>query len=277
MIEDDGGGHRIKYIGPFSDPNDLALLFVTCVPFCVLLYSKSQTLGKLFWMSAAGFLAYGVYLTNSRGGLLALLAMIGLWSTRRVGTVATAVGAALLIPTLFAATRLAGMSAGEESAAGRVDAWYTALQLFLHHPLTGVGLGLFTEYNFLTAHNSWLLVLAEIGFFGYIAWFSVVGMSMHQMYVVGHRGQPLSPDGALGLSMFYAGIGFLVGAFFLSRSYSVMFFLFWGWTAGIYNGARLRDPSIPGVGLKDFGSRWAGVGVASIPAFYILVRILLVV
>src|SRR5262249_15715440 len=184
-------GHRIQYIGPFYDPNDLAMLFAACFPMAAYLASESASkLIKLFWVGTMGLLAYGVFLTNSRGGLLAMLGMGGVWSRRRFGRVATGVIAVIGLPTLFAATRLSAMSAEEESAAGRVDAWYTALQLFIWRPITGVGMGLFTEHNTLTAHNSWMLVLAELGLFGYLVWFSLVGFSVQQMYVVGHYVAP---------------------------------------------------------------------------------------
>jgi len=283
--------HRIQYIGPFYDPNDLAMLFVVCLPLAVYLSSEpASKLLRILWLGAAGMFAYGVYLTNSRGGLLAVLAIAVLWSMRRVGRVATGVMAAISLPVLFAATRLAGMSADEESAAGRVDAWYVALQLFVSRPFTGVGLGLFTEHNTLTAHNSWLLVLAELGLFGYLAWFSLVAFSAHQMYVLGHsspaaavgpgtgknaKGEPRVEN--LGLALFYASVGLLVCAFFLSRSYTFLFFMYWGLCAGLYNGARARNTAIPAVGSQEFGRHWAIAAVASIPAFYILVRILLIV
>jgi O-antigen ligase len=209
---------------------------------------------------------------------------------RRLGRVATVVIAAIALPALFAATRLAAMSADEESAAGRVDAWYTALQLFIWRPIRGVGLGLFTEHNALTAHNSWLLVLAELGLFGYIAWFSLVGFSVQQMYVVGHYVAPPTAGPvarapkpvteprvqSLGLTLFYTSVGVLVCAFFLSRSYALLLFLYWGLCTGVYNGARARLPGMAAVGSPEFGKHWVIAAVASIPFFFVLVRVLLV-
>jgi putative inorganic carbon (HCO3(-)) transporter len=285
-------GHRIQYIGPFNDPNDLAMLFAACLPMAMYLALESASrLIKLLWWCAAGMFSYGVFLTNSRGGLLAVVSVVGLWSMRRLGRVTTGVIAAISLPTLFAATRLAGMSADEESAAGRVDAWYTALQLFVSRPITGVGMGLFTEHNSLTAHNSWMLVLAELGFFGYVVWFCLAGFSIQQMYVVGHYvAAPAAKSAAgdqkragephvepLGLALFYTSVGMLVSAFFLSRSYTFLFFMYWGFCTGLYNGARARNPGLRAVGGQEFGRQWAIAAVASIPAFYILIRVLLVI
>jgi putative inorganic carbon (hco3(-)) transporter len=169
-----------------------------------------------------------------------------------------------------------------------VDAWFEGLQMFIHRPLTGVGMGLFTEHNPLTAHNSWVLVLAELGVFGYIAWFSLVAFSVQQMYKVGHSpvlvSAPAGRDFAgepqvqpLGLTLFYSSIGILVCAFFLSRSYTFLFFMYWGLCAGLYNSARRRYAAMPAVGGQEFGRKWAMVAVASIPGIYVLVRVLLVI
>jgi O-antigen ligase len=195
--------------------------------------------------------------------------------------------AAIALPALIAATRLSNIDAGEESAAGRVDAWYTALQLFQHSPLTGVGFGLFTEYNDLTAHNSWLLVLAELGLPGYVLWFCSFAFSMQQLWLIARTsGQPtdssanaveIADDRRFATALLYSGIGILVTAFFLSRSYSVLLFLFWGWCAGVHNGALRRGIGIPAMELPTFGSWWAGTAIVSIPVLYVLVRILLIV
>jgi len=161
-------------------------------------------------------------------------------------------------------------------------------------------MGLFTEHNALTAHNSWLLVLAEDGIFGYLAWFLLVGFSIQQMYVVGHHTE-VSPDDttgnratgngtpqvrpvagaprtqALAIAMYYASIGLLVSAFFLSRSYTFLMFLYWGFCAGHYNGARARDKVMPAVDTRHFGRKWASAALLSLPVFYVLVRVLLAV
>ena len=46
------------------------------------------------------------------------------------------------------------------------------------HPFLGVGLGQFGEYHYLTAHNSYLLALAELGFPGMVLFSSIVYLSI---------------------------------------------------------------------------------------------------
>ena len=80
------------------------------------------------------------------------------------------IGVLMMLPS-----RLSELDAGESSAAGRVDAWYSGLEMFLQSPLFGIGPGLFADNNAnLTAHNSFVLVMAEMGLVGYTIWLAFV-------------------------------------------------------------------------------------------------------
>ena len=67
--------NRINWVGIFSDPNDLALTFVIGIG---LLLPVIFTSGNFALRAGAailtGYLGYGIYLTNSRGGQIALMA-----------------------------------------------------------------------------------------------------------------------------------------------------------------------------------------------------------
>jgi O-antigen ligase len=277
------GGNRIQYIGVFSDPNDLGMLFVMCVPLCLYLGTLGGVLAKTLWWTGSALLTVGIYLTNSRGALLALFCTVALWSSKRVGKVAAAAVCVLLLPLVVAGTRLTGgIDVEEESAAGRVDAWYTALQVWEHNPLFGVGYGQFVDYNSLTAHNSWLLALAETGLFGYVLWFSATTLSMVMLWKIAST-PPSAPEGSLtshdrnlAAALFWSSCGMLIAALFLSRSYNQLFFLFWAWSAGHYTGARRRDPTLPAFELKRLAAPWFGLTVASILGAFVIVRILLI-
>ncbi len=171
-LSEDG---RIQYIGIFNDPNDLGLLFASTIPMAVFLSVQRGFLSRLFWLACAALLFYGTYLTNSRGALLAVLVVAGgyVWYRRGMVTAATLGVVGLACMKLLSA-RMQQIDVDEESAFGRVDAWYEGLHMFLSHPVLGVGAGNFTEYNDLTAHNSFILVLAETGFVGYILWLAFV-------------------------------------------------------------------------------------------------------
>ncbi len=180
MVEDG----RIRYVGIFKDPNDLGMLFVSVLPMAAYL-SAGGVLRRLLWGSSVLLLLYGIYLTNSRGALLAVLVVGGgyLWYRRGLVTAGSLALVGLVAMRLLSA-RMQDLDADESSAAGRVDAWYEGLHMFMSKPLFGVGAGNFTDYNNLTAHNSFVLVLAETGLFGFITWLAFVGYSFLMMIAV---------------------------------------------------------------------------------------------
>ena len=179
-----GEDGRIRYVGIFNDPNDLGLLFVMALPMVLCLASRAGFLGRWFWRIGALLLLAGVYLTKSRGTQLAVLLMgaVYIWQKRGLLTAGSLGFVGLVGLMLMPSTRMNDLDPDEESAFGRVDAWYEGLDMFKTHPLFGVGFGNFTDYNPLTAHNSFVLVLAETGFLGFMAWLAFVGYCFWMMW-----------------------------------------------------------------------------------------------
>ena len=179
-----GEDGRIRYVGIFNDPNDLGLLFVMALPMVVCLASRAGFFGRWFWRIGAVLLLFGVYLTKSRGTQLAVLLMgaVWLWQKRGLLTAGSLGFVGLVGLMLMPSTRMNDLDPDEESAFGRVDAWYEGLDMFKTHPLFGVGFGNFTDYNRLTAHNSFVLVLAETGFLGFVTWLAFVGYGFWMMW-----------------------------------------------------------------------------------------------
>lgn len=277
---------RIRYVGIFNDPNDLGLLFVMALPMTLYLSGRSKFLFRVFWLAGAVLLLVGVYLTESRGTQLAVMVIFGVYMWRKRGLITAGAlgGMGLVGLMLLPSSRMQDMGPDEPSAFGRVDAWYEGLHMFISHPLFGVGAGNFTDYNYLTAHNSLVLVLAETGFFGYVAWLAFVGYCFWMMLMIlRHKPQPMDlaragewrEEQALAQTLFLSLCGFFTAAFFLSRSYIVLLYLLAAIVVGHYINARRRFPSLPAFSLSDGGWRWIPIGLASIIALYVLVTILL--
>src|SRR5690606_28882996 len=118
-------GTRIQYVGIFSDPNDLGMLFVMCVPMAMHLAGGGGQLRRLGWTAVAGLLLYGICLINSRGTMLALIVMVGVYVWFRWGLFRAMVMGAIAFAALrLVPSRMQDLSVGESSAFGRVEAWY---------------------------------------------------------------------------------------------------------------------------------------------------------
>lgn len=280
-----GEGHRIQYVGIFNDPNDLGLLFAATLPMAAFLGRRGAR-ARLAWLGGAALLLYGTYLTNSRGAMLAVLVVAGGYIWHRHGVmVAGTLGVLGLAALKLVSSRMDELDAGEESAAGRVDAWYAGLEMFRDSPALGVGPGNFTEYNELTAHNSFVLVLAETGFIGFLLWLAFVGYGFWMMLTIVRHPHTAGVDGGseqawimerqMALALLLSLCGLFAAAFFLSRSYMVVLYLIAAMVAGHYVGARRRWPSLPGFRLADSGWRWLPAACAGIAGLFVMVAVLL--
>ena len=309
-----GEDGRVRYVGIFNDPNDLGLLFVMALPMVLYLASRAGFLGRWFWRAGALLLLFGVYLTQSRGTQLAVLLMIAvyLWQRRGAATAAFLSLGGLVGLMLLPSSRMTELDVDEPSAFGRVDAWYEGLDMFKTHPLLGVGAGNFTDYNTLTAHNSFVLVLAETGFLGFLAWLAFVGYCFWMMWRLLHfqpapvggadaPGQAVAAprpvargtvarrapapaaamdvaaatDKALALTLLCALCGFFAAAFFLSRSYNIMLYTLAALVVGHYASVRQRHAALPLFTLSGSGWRWLPITTVAVAALYVLVAVLL--
>ena len=159
------------------DPNDLALLFVVALPFILYLYSTSERKAKIVLVGLGMLCLYGVVLTRSRGGMLALMVVGALVLSRsRLSRNAklTTVAAAVIVFGILAGTawkeRIATIwdpqTEYDRTAGGRTEIWQTGLMLLLTRPW-GAGMDGFVmaEGNYHggggkwnTAHNSFLQI-----------------------------------------------------------------------------------------------------------------------
>ena len=282
-----GEDGRVRYVGIFNDPNDVGLLFAATLPMAFFLSSGGGFLRRIWWLAAAGLLLYGIYLTNSRGAMLAVLVVGGIFVWRRRGMFTAGVlGVLGLLVMRLLSSRMQELDPDESSAFGRVDAWYEGMHMFFSNPLLGVGPGNFTDYNQLTAHNSWVLVLAETGFLGYTLWLAFTTYGFWMMMTV-MRHQPETAvesaqagtwqgERAIAFTLLLSLYGLFSAAFFLSRSYTVVMYLLVALVVGHYMGARQRWPGVPLLRLTDHWMRWLAVSVATIVALYVITTILLI-
>jgi len=279
---------RIQYVGIFSDPNDLAMLFIIAIPMALLMGGHGGMLGlrRLFWWGAALLLLYGVYLTDSRGAFLAVMAMAGVWLWLRRGLlVAGIMGVAGMSVLLMLPTRMQELDAGESSAYGRIEAWYDGIQMFIGNPLLGVGVGNFTTHTLLTAHNSFVLVLAETGIIGYTIWLAMVGYCVLMPALVLRLPAAIDDPGLqqlwtqerrMAMTLLILQVGFYACAFFLSRSYVILLYIMLGLVTGWYAGAQERWAGLPVLDVRQDWFKWCVASVLSALALWLVVKVLFV-
>jgi putative inorganic carbon (HCO3(-)) transporter len=247
-------GLRITYMGIFGDPNDLGMFLVMTLPFAFYFRSFGGFFVKHISSLIVIALLYGVYMTNSRGALLGILSLLSFHFYLEKGLKQTVITGVFIIPLVsIIMSKFRAIEQGA-SANGRVEAWYQGFQMLKMGPLFGVGKGNFTEYNQHTAHNSFILVLAELGTLGYMAWSVILGTSLYTLYRITSYGKK-HPDIkslsltaqreiAIGKTLLFSMLGFMTTTFFLSRSYTILFFVFCGMAVASYTRASKVIPEI---------------------------------
>ena len=169
-----------------GDPNDLALVLMFPMAFAVSLVMTPGVgrTARLIGIVGAPLLFSAVIATQSRGGLLGIMAVFAVFGYRRITSKALffTIGAIAML-ALFLLAGIAERASGgaaedgiDESAMGRLYAWQAAWGMAVAHPLTGVGLDNFYPNYYLysphwdgknhAVHSTWFGVMAETGFVG---------------------------------------------------------------------------------------------------------------
>ncbi|HJP03551.1 MAG: O-antigen ligase family protein [Gammaproteobacteria bacterium] len=253
---------RITYVGIFNDPNDLGLLFVTSIPVLLYLYyDASFFVWRALLIASLASILYAIYLTNSRGTIVGLAATVGFYFWLRFGLLRTAILVSVLGPLAFvmAPSRFREMlAAGEldDSALFRFEAWYAGFNMFRLEPFLGVGVGRFGEHFFMTAHNSFVVVLAELGFLGAFVWNAFLGLSLYMMYRFQRAGVPddiIENPGEvaeyltqqkMARALMFSLLAFCSAGLFLSRAFDITLFIWCGLVVAHYQNCRRRWPNI---------------------------------
>lgn len=223
--------HRSLFFGIFDDPNDLAQILATAIPFGFALCRRRSLSGFLLGAGIAVLLTRGVLATHSRGGMIALIAVYGVLL---VLALPPRMMPALLVLALLSALVLCPMAAGylDKSAHDRIIFWGMANQVFKQKPVFGMGHNMFWQVaSDRAAHNAYVLCYTTIGLVGYWFWFGLI-----QLGVVGalraRSALAAAEDEESAWIRRFAGLsiaalyGFCASAYFLSRAFVYpLFFL----------------------------------------------------
>jgi putative inorganic carbon (hco3(-)) transporter len=172
-LNDDAVGQisRLRGAGFLNDPNDFAQILLIALLLLFIAWQRRQMIANLlFVIVPAVLLVWTIYLTHSRGALIALGVVALMAARKRIGTTASVVLATVLVFGLLAANFTGGRGISAVDGADRLEAWANGLEMLKTAPLFGIGFGSFTDFNEVTAHNSFILCLAELGLVGATLW-----------------------------------------------------------------------------------------------------------
>jgi O-antigen ligase len=244
--------------GPFGDPNFFGQVLVVAVALALAVVTSTRSRRvRRACVAAAVFCGITVFLTYSRGALVALavVVLVWLWSNRRrglvVGCIVAAILAIALLPGAYGSrlSQVAEIVPGVGSAAnttdpalrGRESALIVGMHMFEDHPLFGVGagnfpvryldyatsVGLTASGQQLSPHNLALEVAAEDGVVGVIVFGAIVVGSFASLRRARRSFLEASEDDAAGLvaGVRNALVGYLVASLFLHAAYPQMLWL----------------------------------------------------
>lgn len=240
---------RLRSVGFLNDPNDFAQTIIVVAPWVFMRFSVDAGLFTRLLVAGPwlGMLAYVLSLTHSRGGMLGVAAAVAFFLKDKVGKTMRL----LLAGGLVAAFMLGligggdgrGLSGKERSASERIDAWNDGITMLKEHPLLGVGYGNFTEHHIRTAHNSFVLCFAELGVVGYFLWMSLIVLSFQALNRIIQCVSPADDHARYAVLLRISFVGFMVCAWFLSRTFVPTLFILMGMTAGLLHATRQAHPA----------------------------------
>ncbi|HEX4608662.1 MAG TPA: O-antigen ligase family protein [Urbifossiella sp.] len=163
---------RICSTGIFNDPNDLCLVLVFGCLCCAYRAATGHGFSRWLWLTPIAPFVSTLTLTESRGGMLGLLAGVTGYLVARFGGKRAAPLVVICFPALLIGVggRQSNMNMGKgDTANERVMLWAEGLADLLHRPsalLTGIGAHEHAKEFGLVAHNSFIHAYVELGLFG---------------------------------------------------------------------------------------------------------------
>jgi len=240
-----------------GDPNDLSLVLLFPLSFSVsYAIHRCGALNRLIGMVGVATIMCGIILTQSRGGLIGVVVVLGVSAYRMTRSKwllpLFAIGAAyLLYDAMDISDRVSGGAATEgldESASERLQAWKGAMWMAVYRPLTGVGLAnfpfaleLFTDTyvgRALAPHSTWFGVLGETALPGFVAFIGMVVATFRasirsylRLAQMTNSGEAQAPAFALLMGL----IAFCAAGSFLTQGFSWSIYLLVGLTSAFAN------------------------------------------
>lgn len=234
----EGGGEVVRAHGAGStlgDSNEVMAFVLMLAPLALfgIRYEPSRFLRVIYVLSTPVGLAALIY-SGSRGGFLGFLWLLLLLFIRsRRKMIFIIVSCAVFIAVWFAAPpawrdRMLSIKdyKQDESATIRTQLWQAARGMVQHNPVTGIGIGNFSDFaqNYgagvdMVAHNTYYLFMGEQGLLGLVAYL----LYLLHIWRTGRRWEKETERSAvqrwLGAGLSWGYLVFLVPSYFVALSY----------------------------------------------------------
>lgn len=268
---------RLQGSGIFQDPNDLCILMV--ISLLLALYwvtdvrSGLLRLGMIFPLL---LFAYALSRTQSRGGMLALLAGLGAFMRMRFGWMQSVLLGMILLPLLLVvfAGRQTSISTSEGTAQERIQIWSDGLALFRQAPLFGIGVDEYDKQVGHVAHNSYIHAFVEMGLFGGFFYVGAFALALESFYRYSTSGRLiLDPELRRLYPYLFAMIAaYAVGMLSLTLCYIIPTYTMLA-LAIVYRSMTVASPPLP-VPRCDgpLVLRLGGLSIATLVSFSLFVR-----
>lgn len=252
---------RVRYRGELHDPNELSMtISIGGLAFLVAFAIRKRTAGWIVFATLGGLMVFWTVIeTMSRGGMVVALAVGGVYFVKRYGFAGMALGGVGALPLLA----LGGRSgdAADASTQLRYEAWAAGLQMFKMSPVFGVGARQFGQHHFMTAHNTYVLVLAELGMIGFFIFISILYLSVKILWLgVSQLARVPGAEAARtwGLALLSSYVGLLFQINTLSFAYHSVMWIFLGLASAYWSCVRHHKP--------DFEVKLEGRDLAAVAA-----------
>jgi O-antigen ligase len=236
---------RTRYVGTLQDPNEVALFCSAMLPFVLALYQrKPSRKRRALALVGTASIVLTVLFTQSRGGVLVLVVVVALSAARHFGwRRLLRIGWPLVIPALLYLLFRPGREDAEASTTERLRCMQAGIDMLFQWPVLGAGFGQFTEHHQQTAHNSYLLAAAELGFVGLLMWATVFYISIKTVRLALRRyqGQESEVARTWGAALSTSLLGLAVGVFFLSFSYHFVLWIAFGMAGAFHAAIKTHD------------------------------------
>jgi O-antigen ligase len=271
---------RLCGIGLFNDPNDLSMALVMTLIVCgYFLNDPAFRLGnRILLLAPAVLCVYGIYLTHSRGGMVAALAGLVAFVGARFGRRNGLLLVCLLLPLLIVAASRGGSDGvdlvdnPEDTFQGRLMLWSESFDVLRSAPIVGIGHERLVEEIGMVSHNSYVHAFAELGLVGGIAFVGTFYLVLQGI----RRMRPVDPELARMRPYMLALIAaYAAGLLSLSRCYKVPTILMVAIGTAYLAVASREGPSVLPRSDWPCVRRITGVGLFLLAATYLFVRVML--